>query len=77
MTEEWKEGGMWGRKEAGRERGSNLHMSVSPQRTPLGDTFRKAYMTAIWQRGPLALFTVAYRLLRKWDEVTITHAVES
>lgn len=64
-------------EERSRQRGgSNLQMSVSPQRTPLDDTFRKAYMTTIWQHGPLALFTLAYRLLRKWDEINITHAVE-
>lgn len=60
MREERKAGGMRGRKEAGSERGgSNLHVAVSPQRTPLGDTFRKDCITAIWQHGPLALFAVA------------------
>lgn len=65
-----------GKKQAEMGGRSNLHTAVSPQRTPLGDTFRKGYMTAIWQHGPLALFAAAYKLLRKWDEITSAHVAK-
>lgn len=63
---------MWGSGEAGRERKKRvLHMAGSPQRTPLGDTFRKARVLAIWQHSPLVLFSEGtYSIHRERDEIS-------
>jgi len=59
LREEWKEGGVWGRKEAGKEKGGKRSArGCKSSENPFG-FFRKACVTAIWQRGPLALFAVA------------------
>lgn len=53
---------MWG-SEAGRERKRDVPTAQSPLRTPLGDTFRKACLSAIWQHSPMVLFSEAPRAL--------------
>lgn len=48
-----------GRKDAGKEKGGKRSArGCKSSENPFG-FFRKACVTAIWQRGPLALFAVA------------------
>lgn len=53
VRRKWQEGGVRG-SEAGREAERELPTARGPPRTPLGDTFRKACLSTIWQHGPMA-----------------------
>lgn len=63
----WACGGVRKQKE---ERKRDVPVAESPQWALLGDAFREACISAIWQHSLLALLSEGIQSInRKWDEI--------